>query len=465
MASVSPSRVFRDPCIVAACVLLAAFLLACGGDNARSSIDERLLLLEAEAHALEESLEALHEENETVLREVEALRDENAALLGELAALRQSQAEFIQQQEAAEAAREHEEEVADFEEGQEEQLTVLEEGQTRTEQRLDDQDSRVQDIEVVASQIELVLPALEKWFTGMDKRLALLEGDSINSTLRLATGGGGQAQVINYGAAYGEERSAVLVLPDPLPKGNPPLIVSLHGFGSDSFFHSQYVPFHQRVNRDGFALLLPNGIENSEGQRFWNPTDGSGKAYQDDIAALAALVQEASGEFDVGPVYIFGYSNGGFMAYHMACKGLPDLRAVASLAGTSYIDDATCDGAPPVSVLHVHGTHDEVVLFDGEITEPGVGTDGGPAFYAGAEEMVLRWGRRAGCDWPENLQPHARLDLDEVVPDAETQAFVMESGCADGVDIQLWVGEGSGHAPAYRDAFLDALLDWLLSQN
>ena len=465
MILLGPTEVSRSFAMLAACILLAAFLLACGGNDFGSSTSERLLLLEAEAHALEESLETLHEENESVLREVIRLGEENTALTSELAALRQAQAEFIQQQEAAEAASEHEEEVADFEEGQKEQLAALEEGQTRADQRLDDLDSRMQDIEVVASQVELVLPAIEKWFTGMDKRLALLEGNGINGTLGLAAEGGGQAQVINYGAAYGGGRSAVLVLPDPPPEGEIPLIVSLHGFGSDSFFQSQYVPFHQRVNRDGFALLLPNGIENAEGQRFWNPTDGLGKADQDDVAALTALVQEASEEFDVGPVYIFGYSNGGFMAHYIACKGLSGLRAVASLAGTSYVDDATCESAPQVSVLQIHGTNDEVVLFDGKIAEPSVEANGQSAFYAGAEEMVDRRAQRSGCDWPLDPQPYASLDLDEIVPGAETQVFRMGSGCPDGVDIQLWVGEGSGHAPGYRDAFLDALLDWLMSQK
>ena len=64
-------------------------------------------------------------------------------------------------------------------------------------------------------------------------------------------------------------------------------------------------------------------------------------------------------------MYFFGHSNGGFMSYHMACKGLPGLRAVASLAGTSYVEDSSCDGAPAESVLHIHGTDDGVVLFEG----------------------------------------------------------------------------------------------------
>ena len=164
-------------------------------------------------------------------------------------------------------------------------------------------------------------------------------------------------------------------------------------------------------------------------------------------------------------MYFFGYSNGGFMSHHIACKGLPGLRAVASLAGTSYVDDSSCDGAPPVSALHIHGTADEVILFEGDEAEPDPGGEGEVAFYAGAQDMVTRWSRRAGCEWPEDPQPYATLDLDQQAPGSETQAFRLESGCAEGINIELWTGVGSSHAPGYGDAFVDALVDWLLSQE
>ena len=45
------------------------------------------------------------------------------------------------------------------------------------------------------------------------------------------------------------------------------------------------------------------------------------------------------------------------MSYHIACKGLPGLRAVASLAGTSYVEDAVCHSALPVSVAATHPWH------------------------------------------------------------------------------------------------------------
>ena len=51
------------------------------------------------------------------------------------------------------------------------------------------------------------------------------------------------------------------------------------------------------------------------------------------------------------------------------------------------------------------------------------------------------------------------------MPGAETQAFRAESGCAEGISIELWIGNGSSHAPGFGEAFVDALLGWLLSQE
>ncbi len=470
--------------LVAACVLLAAFLLACNGDDADSTSGERLLILEAEAHSLEEALETLHEENEAVLREVAALRNENAALKDELAALRQEKSGYSQTLQEANAAEESEYADAAVVAGQGEKLAALEEVQlgaalaigdldsrmqemeatySRVGQALADLDERVLELESAISEIESLLLLMNS--TSREKELPEKTGEDtgIGRTLRLAAEGGGRAQVINYGAGYGGARSAVLVLPDPLPEGEIPLIVSLHGFGGDSFSQASYVPLHNRVNRDGFALLLPNGVENAEGIRFWNPTDGFGKADQDDVNALSALVQEAGGEFDMGPVYIFGYSNGGFMAYWMACKGLPGLRAIASLAGTSYYEDSECEGAPPVSVLHVHGMDDRVIRFHGsEESEFPALTPG--EWYTGAKEMYYHWGARAGCDG-NSQEDGEDLDLDTSINGAETFTFRFSGGCAEGITVEMWASDWGGHTPAYGDAFADALLDWLLAQQ
>ena len=391
---------------VAVCILLATASFACTGGGEDSTGDQRVQEMEAKVQSLEESLQAL--------------ADENAELKGEIAVLRE---------------------------------------------RLDDQDARLQQIEEVASIAESLLPSIEQWSKGKEKQLSLTEGTVLERTIRLVEDSGGQVHYVDH---PGREDRTVLVTPQEFVDGETPLIVSLHGYGGNSADHATYVPLHERVNTDGFALLLPNGTLDSQGNRFWNPTDrrsDDGKTSEDDVAFLTELVALAKTIRDFGPVYFFGYSNGGFMSYHMACKGLPGLRAVASLAGTSYVEDSSCDGAPPVSVLHIHGTADSVILFEGDESEPDPKGDGERAFYAGAQEMVARWSQRAGCDWPEHPQPYAALDLDQYVSGSETQAFRLESGCADGITIELWMGVGSSHSPDYGDAFVDALVDWLLSQE
>ena len=315
-----------------------------------------------------------------------------------------------------------------------------------------------------ASKEESALPAKEQWPKGKDDPLSP-EESALERTVRLVEDSGGDIYYVDH---LEREDRTVLVTPLEFVDGETPLIVSLHGFGGNSAEQTTYVPLHERVNTDGFALLLPNGTRDDDGNRFWNPTDrccDSGKTGEDDVAYLTELVAEARKVRDFGPVYFFGYSNGGFMSYHIACKGLPGLRAVASLAGTSYSGDSGCGDAPGVSVLHIHGTADDVILFEGDQSEPDPEDEGEPAFYTGARDMVMRWSRMAGCDWPEHFQPYAVLDLDQYVPGSETQAFRLESGCAEGISIELWVGVGSSHSPGYGEAFVDALLDWILSQE
>ncbi len=400
--------------LAAACLLLAAALLACttGGDDPAG--EERLAELEAQTAALEE-------QNAELEREVEGLRAELAT------------------RDATPA--------------------------TPAGDRLDDLDARLHAIEEIFARLDALLPGWERWTEDDDKESTPPDDGAVERTARLVEDSGAEVRYVDH---PGRGDRSILAVPGNIVAGETPLIVALHGYGSDSASLAAYVPLHERVNTRGFALLLPNGTHDDMGNRFWNPTDeccDGGKSGEDDVAYLSELVAEARSIADLGPVYVFGYSNGGFMSHHMACTGLPGLRAVASLAGTSYVEDSSCDGAPPVSVLHIHGTADEVILFEGDESDRDPDGDGKRAFYLGAEEMVARWGRLAGCEWPDDLEPYASLDLDEWVPGPETRAFRVASGCAAGVTIELWEGVGSSHGPAYGDAFVDALLDWLLSRE
>ncbi len=267
----------------AVCILLVATLFACTGGDEDSTRDEQALELEAKVHSLEAAFEAL--------------ADENAELRGGIAILRES---------------------------------------------LDD---RLRELAEVTSKVESVFPNKGQWTK--NEGVSQSEGTVLERTVRLVEDSGGEVHYVDHSERV--DRS-VLVTPVEFVDGETPLIVSLHGFGGNSADQIAYVPLHERVNTDGFALLLPNGTVDGEGNRFWNPTDqccDGGKSGEDDVAYLTELVEAAREAKDFGSVYFFGYSNGGLMSYHMVCKGLPGLRAVASLAGTSYVEDSSCDGAPP----------------------------------------------------------------------------------------------------------------------
>ena len=400
-----------------AIVVLGVAMSACFGSGEEPDQSERMLKLEATVQALEGA--------------VEALKTENAELKDEVASSKQ------------------------------------EVGQSRGDSDLDDLESRLEQLEALWATKDTALTDKEQWSEDKSEWATEGDGDVADLTASIVEESGGQVHFVEHPA---RQDPAVLVMPQDAVDGETPLIVSLHGFGGNSADHAAYFPLHERVNTGGFALLLPNGNLNDEGYQFWNPTDDcceSAKSGGDDVGYLTELIENARKIGDFGSVYFFGYSNGGFMSYHMACKGLPGLRAVASLAGTSYVADSSCAGAPPVSVLHIHGTEDSVIQFVGDETEPDPKRDGETAFYASATEMLTRWSQRAGCNWHDGIQFYASFDFDQFVPGAETQAFHIgpDANCADGITIELWKGNGSTHGPAYSDTFINTLLDWILSQE
>lgn len=449
----APGRSVRV--IAGAVALLAALavgLAACTGDEGSASGGGANGVGTAEQEAAVRSLQ----------QTLDTLTAENASLRDEVTALRQEQADFVEAQEAAGEAGEAGEGGAGAGEGQEEQLATLEERQADILKRLDNVDARLKELEKLVATVAPLLDLLDPSIKG-EGGLKPPAGDVVERTARLAEAFGGEVYYVGH-AGRGDR--SVLVMPTDVVAGETPLIVSLHGFGGDSYLHSTYLPLHERVNTDGFGLLLPNGQTGPDGSRFWNPTDVHGdKSGLNDVAYLTEVIAAARAVKDFGPVYVIGYSNGGFMAHHLGCKGLPGLRAVASLAGTSYVDDSSCAGAAPVSVLHVHGTADEVLRFEGDDSVRFLTPGGDAAFYIGAREIVSRWSDRAGCAWPEDAEPYATLDFDSYVPGAETRAYRQQSGCAAGVTIELWEGEGTGHLPGYGVAFVDALVEWLLARG
>ena len=139
------------------------------------------------------------------------------------------------------------------------------------------------------------------------------------------------------------DRPATMLLPDGYARGETlPLMVLLHGYSGESQGQDAYFRMRWRINDERFALLLPDGQADDVGNQFWDATPACcefGTIDSNDVDYIDGLIGQARQEADIEGVYFVGHSNGGFMSYTMACSGrIDDLRAVVSLAGTSYED-------------------------------------------------------------------------------------------------------------------------------
>lgn len=223
-----------------------------------------------------------------------------------------------------------------------------------------------------------------------------------------------------------------------------PLILVLHGYGVNGFVQRAYFGAGKIEDRGDAFVLAPDGLVDSAGRQFWNADDfccDFDGRNPDDVGYLGGIVEEvmASYPIDANRVYAIGHSNGGFMAYRLACERADLFSAILSLAGNAV--NVPCAPAQPVSVLHVHG--------DADATVP----------YSGAQPSVETWAAHNGCTG--GLEPGAELDLDDAVPGSETQTSAT-AGCPDLGAVDLWRIEGGAHIPALGAGWEPAMWQWLV---
>jgi polyhydroxybutyrate depolymerase len=234
----------------------------------------------------------------------------------------------------------------------------------------------------------------------------------------------------------------------------------LHGYTSSGAGQEGYFKLTAESDRRGFLYAMPDGTTNSNGERFWNATPACcdfGRTGVDDSGYLAGLIDTVAASYAVDPgrVFFVGHSNGGFMAYRMACDHADKITAIVSLAGAMTDDPTQCKPSRPVTVLQIHGTADETIQYGG-------GANAGNS-YPSAPATLSDWRGYDGCgDKADTSSPP--LDLDTGLPGAETKVTVFRSGCRGGSTVELWaIGDGS-HVPALSANFAPAVVDFLYAQ-
>jgi polyhydroxybutyrate depolymerase len=232
-----------------------------------------------------------------------------------------------------------------------------------------------------------------------------------------------------------------------------PLLVVLHGQGGSGLEIAQDLDLRPLVATRNFWLAMPDGTFNRAGVATWNAGTVDLPPY--DRIYLAALIDEVAAKHAVDPkrVYVVGYSIGAFMAHRLACDVSPKLAAIMSFAGAVTSVASSCATTSPVSVVELHGDHDDVITYDGGPFVNGVQSS------PSAHDTVATWARNDACTG-HLLSTGVALDLDPDVAGSETAIDAYE-GCPRGIDVQLWTMRGSGHSPNLTPGFAARVIDWL----
>ena len=232
---------------------------------------------------------------------------------------------------------------------------------------------------------------------------------------------------------------------EPPPRGAR-FALLLHGLGDRGSSFARALDGAGIASRFGLELSSPDGAVDSRGRRHWN----AGSACCDFDALGTDHVAELRRAMAGRPTGVLGFSNGSFMAQRLACAA-PEVVGVVSLAGGDPLDASACAASSPVAIVHVHGSADRVVPYEGGH----VLGDRRRAAIPPARETMLRWGERNGCETAAGLAPQRRLDLSPALPGAETQVYALR-GCR--ATVELWEIEGGAHLDPASPSVVSAAL-------
>jgi polyhydroxybutyrate depolymerase len=198
----------------------------------------------------------------------------------------------------------------------------------------------------------------------------------VNETVSFAPGTG--LHTITVGTL---DRTYILHVPSKRPMSQSgtlmpyPLMIVLHGSSGsgDDIRGTTNMDSVSEANR--VIVVYPNGVAGAGGlfPTDWNAGSCCGEAARegiDDIGFMRALIAELSAKMPIDQhrIHVAGFSDGGRMAYYMACQMAGQIAAIGVVSG-SLVDDG-CQPARSVPVIAMHGTDDPIVPYDAGVAAP-----------------------------------------------------------------------------------------------
>lgn len=245
---------------------------------------------------------------------------------------------------------------------------------------------------------------------------------------RLTSGRSAHSIVIDQ-----RERSYRLYVPKSLPGGEVPLVVMLHGaLGSGKQAEKAY-GWNELADKYGFIVAYPDGLN-----RAWAVSDRCcgppAREKVDDVAFIKSMINDIQkkARIDASRIYVAGMSNGGALAYRLACD--TDIFAAIGVVSATLLSE--CPNPHEVSVVHIHGKEDNIFPYGGGLGSLGANWDGWLSDLAEARippipDLMGMWRRVNRCT------PSA------VTINGPIRKAV--AACADDREVAFIVIDGAGH--------------------
>jgi polyhydroxybutyrate depolymerase len=229
----------------------------------------------------------------------------------------------------------------------------------------------------------------------------------------------------------GNKRFHMVYIPDSYSDTEKiPLVIYLHSYGWGAQKGMDYTQLNQVGDDFGFMIVYPSARPN------WNSGIGDNPSWgtpdNNDVGYIDTLLDTLNENYNIdeGRIYAVGLSNGGLMAYKLACQLSHRIAAIASVSGVlsnSTLSD--CDPLRAIPILQIHGTNDEWVPMNG-----------GEVGWLSVEDTLNFWIQNNNC------KDNDSIVLDDMdLTDDSTVEKISYTNCTNNSQIIYFKVIGGGH--------------------